>query len=92
LCFLVKDTYCKYTNFAFICTLFTGLHTMKKVIVIIAGILLITSMFGQTVPQAVYDHKDRNWPAAAQTGSATAAQGGCFSMITSGRSSETMPT
>lgn len=48
---LVKDTYCKYTNFAFICTLFTGLLTMKKVIVIITGILLNISLFGQTVPE-----------------------------------------
>jgi hypothetical protein len=58
LCFLVKDTYCKYTNFAFICTLFTGLRTMKKIFVIIAGILLNTSLFGQTVTEqekAVYD-------------------------------------
>jgi hypothetical protein len=56
--FLVKDTYCKYTNFAFICTLFTGLRTMKKIFVIIAGILLNTSLFGQTVTEqekAVYD-------------------------------------
>ena len=58
LCFLVKDTYCKYTNFAFICTLFTGLQRMKKIFVIIAGILLNTSLFGQTVTEqekAVYD-------------------------------------